>query len=310
MALSWWYQLAKHLTSKDGPRSRKESRRLRENLYRRSGCERLEDRCLLTANLFLQGGAPTGPLPYVPTGTSAASDTLAVGGVLPVEFATPAGSLPSGFAAGTFYFAYDATVFNSPAAIAYPSPAYTNELTPAQAAELNINNGVLRQSTGPTGFAVTVTDTTQATWGNYHVVTIIVTDNTNLANNVTVPTGGVLFAINLVPKATTTSTNLNLVNSSPIPNYEDMIYSANASGAYALSLPQNLKTAFNSTYDFQANVVANPLPTLCLGGQMNTWNGAITPIPSVAAGGTAMVYANIQNADPSGSGLYAWTAGP
>ncbi len=116
MLLSWWHQWAKRLTSKGGSRSRKPSRRLREKLYRRSQCERLEDRTLLAANLFLQSIVTNGP--NAPVGTTAANDTLMIGGEIPVQFATPAGFLSNGFSGGTFYFAYDTSVFATVTSIA------------------------------------------------------------------------------------------------------------------------------------------------------------------------------------------------
>jgi hypothetical protein len=132
MALCWWRQWAKRLGSKGRSGPRKPSRRLREKRYRRSQCERLEDRTLLAANLFLQSIVTNGP--NAPVGATAASDTLMVGGELPVQFTTPANFLSNGFSGGTFYFAYDATYFSSPATI---SGALTKSLTLAQAAEIN-----------------------------------------------------------------------------------------------------------------------------------------------------------------------------
>ncbi len=64
------------------------------------------------ANLFLQSVVTNGPQAGV-NGTAA----LMVGGELPVQFTTPAGFLTSGFSGGTFYFAYDASVFSTVATI-------------------------------------------------------------------------------------------------------------------------------------------------------------------------------------------------
>ncbi len=297
MAFSWWRQWAKRLASKGGSGLRKPSRRMREKRYRRSRCERLEDRTLLAANLFLQSMVANGPQAGV--GATAA---LMVGGELPVQFTTPAGFLTSGFSGGTFYFAYDSTYFSSPATI---SGALTKSLTPAQAAEINIGgNSLLSQSPGPNGFQVTVSDAFVS--GTIHRVTVAITNNSSSANDVTGSTGGVLFAINLQPLAATASTNLCLYNSTLLSK-ADLISDVNAAD-YALGLPTSLTQTYNATYDFQANVAANTLPTLALGGQMNTGSGAITPVPSVpASGGAATVYANILNPDPAGNALYAWT---
>ncbi len=164
---------------------------------------------------------------------------------------------------------------------------------------------MLGKSTGPNGFGVTVADALLS--GTIHRALVTVTNDSNAANDVTGSTGGVLFAINLQPLATATSTNLYLYNSSGL-NKTDAIYDVNAS-PYVLSLPASLTNAlYNAAYDFQANVIANTLPTLSLGGQMNTASGAVAPIPSVpTTGGTATVYANIANPNPAGNGLYNWT---
>jgi hypothetical protein len=187
-----------------------EDRRFRDKLYRQSQCERLEDRTLLAANLFLQSIVTNGP--NAPVGTTAAFDTLMVGGEFPVQFATPAGFLSNGFSQGTFFFAYDTTYFSSPADI---SNALTKSLTAAQAAEINIGgNSLLSQSPGPNGFQVAVSDATLS--GAVHRVTVGINNDSNTSNDVTGSTGGVLFAINLQPKATTASTNLYLYNSSTL----------------------------------------------------------------------------------------------
>jgi hypothetical protein len=212
MALSWWHQWAKRLTLKGGSGSRKPSRRLREKLYRRSQCERLEDRTLLAANLFLQSIVSDGAGGYetnAAVGTAAASDTLMAGGEFPVQFATPANFLSNGFSGGTFFLAYDSSVFTAPATV---SSVLTKSLTAAQSAEINIgSNSVLSQSTGPNGFQVAVSDIARS--GNIHRLTVFVSNDSNSANAVTGSTGGVLFAINLQPVATTASTNLCLYNS-------------------------------------------------------------------------------------------------
>ncbi len=121
MALSWWHQWVRRLTSKGRSGPRKPSRRLREKRYRRSQCERLEDRTLLAANLFLQSIVTNGP--NAPVGATAASDTLMVGGELPVQFTTPANFLSNGFSGGIFYFAYDASVFATVTSISGASRA-------------------------------------------------------------------------------------------------------------------------------------------------------------------------------------------
>ncbi len=300
MALSWWHQWAKRLTLKGGSGSRKPSRRLREKLYRRSQCERLEDRTLLAANLFLQSVVTNGS--NAPVGTTAANDTLMVGGELAVQFATPANFLSNGFSGGTFYFAYDANVFQAPATV---SSVFTKSLTPAQSAEINIgSNSVLSQCPGTAGFQVNVADALIT--GSIHRVTVSISNGGVNSDNVTASTGGVIFAINLQPTATATSTNLCLYNYSTLSK-TDSISDKNASN-YTLGLPTSLTQTYNPTYDFQANVVANTLPTLSLGGLVNMATGTVAPIPSVAvSGGTATVYANIANPDPSGNGLYNWT---
>ncbi len=277
MALSWWQQWAKRLTSKGGSGLRKPSRRLREKFYRRSQCERLEDRNLLAANLFLQSVVTDGP--NAPVGTAAAADTLMGDDPLPVQFTTPAGFLNNGFAGGTFYLAYDASVFSLPTADW--SGATTKTLTAAQAAEVNIgSNSVLSQSPGTSGFGVTVTDSTLT--GSYHLVKVLVTNHADTANDVTGSTGGVLFAINLQPAATTPSTNLCLYNFSTVSK-TDAIYDATTqANAYSLGLPSAL-TTYNSTYGFQANVVGDNLPAALTGdgSTLSTTTAATTSNVSV-----------------------------
>ncbi len=253
---------------------------------------------LSTANLFLQSMVADGPQAGV-NGTAA----LVVGGQLPVQFTTPAGFLTNGFSGGTFYFAYDTSVFSIPTPVA---SVLTKSLTPAQSAEINIgSNSVLGQSTGPNGFRVGVSDATVS--GTIHRVTVVIGNDSNSTNDVTGSTGGLLFAINLQPLATTLLTNLYLYNSSTLSK-TDAIYDKNAN-SYTLGLPASLtNAAYNASYDFQAGVAANTLPTLSLGGLMNRASGAVMPVPSVAAsGGTVTVYANIQNPDPSANALYSWT---
>ncbi len=300
MALSWWHQWVRRLASKGRSGPRKPSRRMREKLYRRSQCERLEDRTLLAANLFLQSIVTNGP--NAPVGATAASDTLMVGGELPVQFTTPAGFLNNGFSGGTFYFAYDTSVFSTPAPV---TSALTKSLTPAQSAEINIgSNSVLSQSPGTAGFQVNVSDALIS--GSIHRVTVSISNGGVNSDNVTASTGGVLFAINLQPTVAATSTNLCLYNYSTLSK-TDSISDKNAAN-YTLGLPTSLTQTYNAAYDFQANVIANTLPTLALGGPMNTASGAVAPIPPVpTTGGTATVYANIASPDPAGNGLYNWT---
>ncbi len=267
MTLSWWHPWAKRLTSTVASGLRRPSRRRRENRYRRSQCERLEDRTLLAANLFLQSMATNGPQAGV-NGTAA----LMVGGQLPVQFTTPtSGLLTNGFSGGNFYFAYDTTYFATVGAI---SNALTKSLTPAQSAEINLGgNSVLSQSPGTEGFQVSVSDSSLS-GSSIHRVFVAITNNGHSANNVTGSTGGVLFAINLQPLATTSSTNLYLYNSSTLGK-SDTSLDVTGTG-YSLGLPASLtNSAYNATYDFQASVAANTLPTLSLGGLMNTASGAV-----------------------------------
>jgi RHS repeat-associated protein len=278
MALSWWQQWAKRLTTKGRPGSRGQSRRLREKLHRPLQCERLEDRNLLAGNLFLQSMVTDGP--NAPVGTVAADDTLAAGEELPVQFTTPAGFLSNGFAGGTFYLAYDASVFSLPTASW--TGATTKTLTAAQAAEVNIdNNSVLSQSPGTSGFGVTVTDTTLT--GSYHLVKVSVTNDADTANNITGSTGGVLFAINLQPAATTSSTNLCLYNATVLGRADTIYDATTQANAYSLGLPSAL-TTYNSTCGFQANVVGDNLPAALTGDRstLSTTTAATTSNVSVA----------------------------